>query len=69
MTAKDQDQAVVLEFGLVGLGVLVLSGLAIWWAARALGAARHRQRRAKAPPSPGSVPAERHQNIGSVSTR
>ena len=59
------DRASVLEAGLValalgigaGLGVLVVGGLA--------GGARRGQRRAEGAPTPGRVPAERHQHYAS----
>lgn len=58
-----------LEIGLAVFGVMLLAGLAVVLFGRTAGGITREQRHAEAPPSPGSIPASRHQNIGAVSAR
>ena len=53
----------VLEagFALVALGFL--GGLAVLLGGRLFGEAQGRKRHSEAPPQPGSIPAERHQQL------
>jgi hypothetical protein len=53
----------VLEVGFALLGVGFVSGLVLLVGGRILGDAEQRRRHAEAAPEPGSVPAERHQQL------
>jgi hypothetical protein len=55
----------VLELGIGGVGLCILGGLAILVVGRLSGDAQRGGRRAEGPPSAGSVPPERHQNLSS----
>ncbi len=63
------DQEFILEIGIA----LFALGLAVGWAAlisgRATAGYKRMLRRAEKPPASGSVPAERHQNVGVVAAR
>jgi hypothetical protein len=69
MGQRMPDQETLLEIGVAVVGSLLLGGLAILLFGRAAGGMRRSQRHAQAPPSPGEVPAERHQHTASVSAR
>jgi hypothetical protein len=59
------DRELVLEIGLAAAGLSILIGLALLLLGRVSGDRRRSSRHAKSPPSVGSVPAERHQNLSS----
>lgn len=59
------DRELVLELGLAGVGLSILGGLTILIIGRLSGDAQRRGRHAEGPPSAGSVPPERHQNLSS----
>lgn len=63
------DQELLLEAGAALLGAGLLGGAALLALGRASGHARRGQRHREQPPSPGSIPAERHQQTGAVSAR
>ena len=69
MGEKLTDPAAWLEAGLALFGALLLGGLALLLGGHlggdVLRGARHRAR----PPAAGSVPEDRHQNIGTSSPR
>jgi hypothetical protein len=69
MTRDWPDRATWIEGGLVLLGLGVLGGLAALVVGRLSGDARRGARHAAHSPAPGSVPDERHQNIGGPSPR
>ncbi len=53
----------VLEVGFTLLGVGFVTGLALLVGGRLAGDAQRRRRHAEAAPEPGSIPAERHQQL------
>lgn len=55
----------VLEAGFLLLAAGFVAGLGLLVGGRLVGGARHHDRHAEAPPSPGSIPAERHQQLSS----
>jgi hypothetical protein len=59
------DRELVLEIGFVAVGLGILGALAVLVVGRLSGDARRGARHAEGPPSVGSVPAERHQNLSS----
>ncbi len=69
MSWRLPDRETYLEAGLAAAVALLLGGVVAYLLGRAAGELRHASRRIKAPPAPGSVRPERHQNVGAVSTR
>ncbi len=63
------DQETLLELGLVAFAAALAAGVGIRLCGRTSGGVRHGAGRAAGPPARGSVPAHRHQNVGSVSAR
>jgi hypothetical protein len=59
------DHELLLEMGLVGVALGILGGLAVLVFGRLAGDTQRRARHAEGPPSAGSVPAERHENLSS----
>jgi len=69
MRERIPDRETYLEIGLVIFGGVVLGGIAIWLVGQSVNEVGRMLRHAKPPPSTGSIPPERHQNISAVSTR
>jgi len=59
------DPELVLEIGFAAVGLGILGGLALLLLGRLSGDAQRTGHHAEGPPSAGSVPAERHQNLSS----
>ena len=53
----------LLEAGFIVLAVGFLAGLGLLVSGRLAGGAQRHRRHAEAAPSPGSIPAERHQQL------
>lgn len=69
MKLDELDQELLLEIGVALLGAGLLGGAAMLAIGRASGDARRGRRHREGPPSPGSIPAERHQQTGAASAR
>jgi hypothetical protein len=63
------DQELFLEIGVALLGAGLLGGAAMLAIGRVAGGVRRGGRHREEPPSPGSIPAERHQQTGAASAR
>ncbi len=62
------DLGRLVEIGLAALGGMLAAGLGVSLAGRVAGSAVRGRRRAARPPSPGTVPPDRHRNISNVAT-
>jgi hypothetical protein len=69
MKMRLPDTEAMLELGLAASGALLLGGLGVLLFGRSAGLARRGRRHAAAPPSRGSVPAHRHQNVAANPAR
>ncbi|HZS03095.1 MAG TPA: hypothetical protein VFE37_30570 [Chloroflexota bacterium] len=69
MTMHLPDTEALLEMGLAAAGALLLGGLGVLVFGRTAGGARRGRRHAAAPPTRGSVPARRHDNVTANSAR
>ncbi len=69
MKQKRPDPETWLEAGLALLGGGLFTGILILLLSRVLGEAQRGGRSAESPPIPGSIPAERHRNIGGAAAR
>ncbi len=69
MNLKRSEMTGLLEGGLFLLGVSLLTGLLIFIGGRVSAELKHQQRRSFPAPKPRTVPKNRHENIGAVSTR
>lgn len=65
ITRVSGDRELVLETGLGGVVLGIVAGLVLLVLGRISGDAQRGGRHAEGPPSVGSVPAERHQNLSS----
>jgi hypothetical protein len=63
MSPTGLDGELALEIGLASVGVGILGAVSVLVVGRVLGGARRRARKAEHPPSAGSLPPERHQNL------
>ena len=63
------DRATTLEIGLVLTAAAIVGGLATLVFGRGLGGLVRRGRRSAAPPSPGSISPNRHQNVTGSAAR
>ena len=59
----------LLEGGLFLLGVSLLTGLIIYAGGQISAGIQHQRRRSAPAPQAGTVPKNRHENIGAVSSR
>jgi len=64
MRLQDVDRETVLEAGFVVLAAGFVAGLGLLVGGQLAGQAQRRRRHTEAPPAAGSVPAERHQQLG-----
>jgi hypothetical protein len=69
MNLDKLDQELLLEAGVALLAAGLVGGAAMLAIGRAAGGAQRGRRHREGPPSPGSVPAERHQQTGAASAR
>ncbi len=58
-----------LEIGVVGLALTLVVGLGAVVASEVVGRIGRARGRGAAPPTPGSLPPQRHRNVAAVSTR
>ena len=63
MQLRSLDRESVLEAGFVLLAAGFVAGLGLLVGGRLAGGMQRHQRHAEAAPSPGSIPAERHQQL------
>jgi hypothetical protein len=63
MQLTSLDRESLLEAGFIVLAVGFLAGLGLLVGGRLAGGAQRHRRHAEAAPSPGNIPAERHQQL------
>jgi hypothetical protein len=69
VSGQSPDPELFLETGLAVFVGLVIGALALLGLGRIAGQVRRARLHAQPPPAPGTIPAQRHQNIGTVAAR
>ena len=69
MRQRAPDPESYLEAGLIVFGGLILGGVATLLIGQSVNEIARARRHRRSAPAVGDIPAERHQNVASVSTR